>query len=361
MWVHLRAAAVMGVATTAILSMAGCASHQVPAGGDVPAPRVTASASQSPPQAPTQPMAQQASAPEALPPELPAVQAQQQLSASATDVPASSPSIETQVLPSAPGQTATLAIPVLPPASAPPSVIEPFVGSLTNAPAASPASDASDASPASDASALSVARHSKRLLLAAYESKLWHDRAVVSAYQRERRHQPSLERSNDRSYFLRRMLQDGLMRLSEPELLEWAQLQRSLADRGATGTCSGMRSPQNALGQAMSINALSVDEVALYLGLSYQAIHDAAVGKPFRMPSKWRVQAAQINLAAQVVALIAQHPEDAKRLAIFEAEGEKKTAANRCWMAALGMRAALRLRDPDRDIILRTLVQRDAR
>jgi hypothetical protein len=247
---------------------------------------------------------------------------------------------------------ASSAAPALPPTAAS-SVAEIYVGAATNVPSASPAAKVVG---------LNAERDSKSILMAAYESKLQHDRAVVSAYRRERRRQPALAHATDRSYFLRRMLQDGLMRLSEPELLAWAQLQRSVMDRGGSGICLKVHSPQDAPGfnQTMSINALSVDEVAQYLNLSYQAIHDAAVGKPFRSPSKWRVQAAQINLAAQVVALIAQHPEDAKRLAIFEAEGEKKSTANRCWMAVLGMRAALRLRDPDRDIILRTLVKRDA-
>ena len=392
----MRALAVLGIATAAVLLVAGCASHQVPVGASGPTPLSTVAATQTTPEVAasqatqvspsiTPPASATVFGPTALPPVLSAL-AQQQASLAPTPASPSSPaSSEAQPLFSEQGHAAAAGDGVAPAVGASSPATAPSVASHNDAAipgtpsrwaaaAVAPALPAAGVSPiaptadtsaaataAADVSALGAAHQKKRALLMAYESKLRRDRAVINAYQRERRHVSAGESTNDRTHFLHRMLQDGLVRLSAPELLEWAGMQQSLADRGALTACSGLRSPEDEQGQAMSINALSVDEVAQYLNLSYQAIHNAAVGAPYHSPSKWRMQAAQINLAAQVVALIAQHPEDAKRLAIFEAEGEKKTTANKCWMAALGMRAALRLSDPDRDIILRTLVEKDAR
>ena len=294
---------------------------------------------------------------------------------------------------SAPTTVTSVSTSTMPAPTADPTVAGSAAVAMPNASAASDASDASDASVAatqalppasamqpppalptalqtpivppvpSAATVQRSTRQEKRVLLAAYEAKLRRDRAIVNAYQQDgrERHQHN-DRLPNREHFLHRMLQDGLSRLSPPELLEWAQLQSSLADRAVTSNCSNQSPLRGDGNQAMNIDALSVDQVARYLGLSYQAIHDAVVHKTVDLPGRIRVEMARMNLAAQVVALISQRPEDAKRLAIFEAEGEKKTTADRCWMAALGMRAALRLPDPDRDIILRSMLrsQREA-
>jgi hypothetical protein len=67
-----------------------------------------------------------------------------------------------------PASTAELA---LPPTAAS-SVAGTYVGAATNAPSASPAAEVAG---------LNAERDSKRILMAAYESKLRRDRAVVSA------------------------------------------------------------------------------------------------------------------------------------------------------------------------------------